>query len=202
MRFLITVVVTVTSLLPITATEKVMPEIWEQCARLAQNGDSEAQYRLGRMYRDGEIVGKDAKEAFYWFRKSAANGNDEAMLEVGKCFRDGLGVIADNRIAAENFWRSAEKGNPEGAYCYAVMLRDGIGIPQDRNKAYRWFSKAAEKGYADAATQARHLSAYAGKNKNATVSVNTKISGKGKSGTKQPAGKHGRRPTKNKQKRK
>ncbi|MDE5976573.1 MAG: sel1 repeat family protein, partial [Muribaculaceae bacterium] len=111
---------------------------WEECARQAQNGDAGAQYRMGMMYRSGEIVDRNEKEAVYWFRKAASNGNGDAMLEVGRSFRDGLGVIPDERIAAENFWRAAEKGNPEGAYNYAEMLRDGKGVEQDKGKAYVW----------------------------------------------------------------
>ncbi|MDE6755379.1 MAG: sel1 repeat family protein [Muribaculaceae bacterium] len=132
-------------------------ESWEECARRAQTGDAEAQYRMGCMYKDGKNVEKDYKEAIYWFRKSASNGNGDAMLEVGHCFEDGLGVLADNRIAAENYWRAAEKGNMEGAYRYAEMLRDGIGVAQDKRKAYYWFRKAASANFSDSAEQAAKL---------------------------------------------
>lgn len=141
--------------------DTVMSEEWKACARQAQIGDSEAQYRMGIMYKDGKFVEKNPVEAFYWFRKSASNGNGDAMLEVGRCFREGDGVIADSRIAAENYWRAAEKGNAEGAYRYAEMLRDGVGVSQDKGKAFKWFNFAAEKNYSDARQQAEKLRGYA-----------------------------------------
>ncbi|MDE7109530.1 MAG: sel1 repeat family protein [Muribaculaceae bacterium] len=182
--------------------DTAMPEVWEQCARLAQNGDAEAQYRLAVMYREGRIVGENQAEAFYWFRKSASNGNGDAMYEVGRCFRDGLGVIADNRIAAENFWRAAERGNPEGAYCYAEMLRDGKGVPQDKGKAYKWFSKAAEKGYADAERQAHLLSSYAKVSKGTAHQKTSSLRHKNDGKVKNATSKHRQHRGRPKQKRK
>lgn len=149
-------------------------EKWEECARLAQSGDADAQYRMGKIYQEGKLVVSDPSEAFYWFKKSASNGNGDACYEVGRCFRYGYGVIPDNRIAAENFWRAAEKGSAEGAYCYAEMLRDGVGVPTDKAKAYKWFAVASKSDYADAAKQAESLKAFSGSGK-ASKSTPSKI---------------------------
>ena len=41
----------------------------------AAANDAEAQYKLGRMYADGEGVAEDEAEAVKWYRKSAMQGH-------------------------------------------------------------------------------------------------------------------------------
>ncbi|MEQ1847607.1 MAG: SEL1-like repeat protein, partial [Nitrospira sp.] len=41
---------------------------------LATQGDADAQYNLGVMYRDGHGVPQDSREAVKWFRLAAAQG--------------------------------------------------------------------------------------------------------------------------------
>jgi hypothetical protein len=45
----------------------------------AEQGDSNAQYCLGRMYRYGHGVKKNAKEAFKWFKLAAEQGDTTAQ---------------------------------------------------------------------------------------------------------------------------
>jgi TPR repeat protein len=51
--------------------------IWWKMA--AEQGDSNAQYCLGRMYRYGHGVEQDAKEAFKWFKLAAEQGDTTAQ---------------------------------------------------------------------------------------------------------------------------
>lgn len=50
---------------------------------LAEQGDSGAQYRLGRMYDNGSGVEKDEKQAVIWYRKAAEQGNSDAQYNLG-----------------------------------------------------------------------------------------------------------------------
>jgi len=45
---------------------------------LAEKGNADAQYRLGKMYFHGTGVPKDEHEAVKWFQKAAAQGNEYA----------------------------------------------------------------------------------------------------------------------------
>ncbi|GLQ06546.1 tetratricopeptide repeat protein [Sneathiella chinensis] len=47
-------------------------------APLAQQGNPEAQYNLGRMFHDGNAVPVDRVRAYYWWQKASANGSAEA----------------------------------------------------------------------------------------------------------------------------
>ena len=51
--------------------------------------------RLGECYLEGDVVPKDAEEAFQWFQKSAELGNPAAVNMVGRCYMDGNGVEQD-----------------------------------------------------------------------------------------------------------
>jgi len=47
-------------------------------AKAAKQGDPEAQYKLGLMYRDGLGVTQNKSESRRWLRKAANNGHGEA----------------------------------------------------------------------------------------------------------------------------
>ena len=49
----------------------VKSETLEELTAKAQNWDSEAQYKLGDIYFNGDGVDKNYKEAFGWYSKSA-----------------------------------------------------------------------------------------------------------------------------------
>lgn len=137
-----------------------LKEAWKWYGLAAQEGDLEAEYNIGRLYRDGIGTKQNFVESAYWFRKAARNGHVTAMLNIARQFEEGKGVLQDYTIAAENYWKAADRGNAEAAYRYAEMCRDGIGVKADKAKAYKWFEKAAAAGYGDAAQQAELLKSY------------------------------------------
>jgi len=63
--------------------------------RKADAGDSNAMYRLARLYASGSGVSKDYVEAFDWYKKAAAKGNGEAMYSLGEAYEHGTGVRED-----------------------------------------------------------------------------------------------------------
>ena len=64
----------------------------EETDRLAaEQGDAEAQCKLGLRYRDGDGVSKDLEEAVKWFRKAAEQGYAEAQVHLGDCYIKEIG---------------------------------------------------------------------------------------------------------------
>lgn len=66
--------------------------------KAAEQGNAEAQNRLGLMYHNGEGVPQDHAEAEKWFRKSANQGNEEAKLNLHYSYNkenDGHSTVAD-----------------------------------------------------------------------------------------------------------
>jgi len=59
---------------------------------LAEQGNAEAQHKLGNMYRYGRGVSQDYAEALKWYRKAADQGYYLAQYDLGMMYYDGRGV--------------------------------------------------------------------------------------------------------------
>lgn len=116
----------------------------------SRQGNHEAQYRIGLLYRDGTGLDADDTEAAYWFRKAGSNGHAEAQYEIALCFMNGKGVLQDTRVAAEWLWRAAEQGHPMASLLVARMYRDGVGMKKDLRRAAKYMSQAADAGIPEA----------------------------------------------------
>lgn len=55
--------------------------------RAAENGDSEAMYKIGSAYYDGKGVKQNYKKALYWLHKATAQGESDAAFLIG-CYYD------------------------------------------------------------------------------------------------------------------
>ncbi|MFC1492271.1 tetratricopeptide repeat protein, partial [Nitrospinota bacterium] len=63
-------------------------------------GNAAAQFNLGQMYRRGQGVLQDYKEAVKWYRKAAEQGDVKAQNNPGVMYRNGQGVLS----AYGRFW--------------------------------------------------------------------------------------------------
>lgn len=52
----------------------------EQLKQQAEQGDADAQYKVGRMYEKGIGVTKDESTAWDWYQKAEEQGHQEAHL--------------------------------------------------------------------------------------------------------------------------
>ena len=118
----------------------------EEVRRQAQDGDSAAQVALGQMYREGNGVSQDYREALVWFRRAAAQGDAEAQYHIGKMYRGGEGVQRDFKMAVGWYEKAALQGHPMAQVNLGRMLFWGQGVRQNTEHAYAWASLAAEQG--------------------------------------------------------
>ena len=70
----------------------------------AEQGDAEAQYRLGFMYAEGRGVPQDDAEAVRWYRLAADQGDARAMSNLGGMYAGGRGVVQD--YVQAHMWRN------------------------------------------------------------------------------------------------
>ena len=63
--------------------------------KLAEQGDPEAQFVLGNLYRDGQGVEKDLAQTIAWWEKAAALGYVDAQFALGNIYSGGYGVTKD-----------------------------------------------------------------------------------------------------------
>ena len=115
---------------------------------LAERGDPEAQYRIGRMYEFGAGYKVDKAQAVAWYRKAADQGHASAQGELGAIYFNGDGVPRDDAQAFRWFAKSAELGNAESQYNLGLMHAKGSGVRIDTVQAIAWIRKAADQGLA------------------------------------------------------
>jgi uncharacterized protein len=73
---------------------------FEEQQAFAERGEANAQFSLGNMYRNGEGVPKDDKEAVKWYRLAAEQGLVEAQYYIGVRYVQGTGVPKNGKEAA------------------------------------------------------------------------------------------------------
>jgi uncharacterized protein len=128
----------------------------------AANGHTIAQWKLGRMYADGDGVNRDDLRAFEYFRGIVEAHADEpsgtpqarfvanAFVALGNYYLEGIAgayVKADPDRAREMFSYAASYfGDPDAQYRLGRMFLDGNGGGKDPKQAARWLSLAAHKG--------------------------------------------------------
>ena len=130
--------------------------VWYRKA--AEQGNADAQYKLGLCYENGKGVRQDYTEAVKWYRIAVNRGNGMAELCLGLCYEGGRGVEWDERKAMDLFNRAKVKGVSDAVVAITLlqMMQDwfAIGKKFDVEKNYKqafdWYYKAATQGYAPA----------------------------------------------------
>lgn len=120
----------------------------------AEQGDAEAQLRLGIRYAEGDGVIQNDIEAAKWFALAAGQGLAEAQYRYGLALLHGRGVVQDYRAAFDWIEKPARHGYARAQYSLGELYRYGTGTAVDKARAYLWFNLAAAQGI-DAAAKAR-----------------------------------------------
>jgi len=116
----------------------------------ARQGFARAEYSLGLMHEQGQLVPRSAEEAATWYRRAAEQGDAKAQYRLGTLYYKGLGLPRDDAAAIEWFQRAAEQDIPEAQYNVGLMYARGEGVPTDNIRAHVWFALAASQGYDEA----------------------------------------------------
>jgi len=117
---------------------------------LAERGNAEAQYRIGRLYEFGKGYPKDQAQGIAWIRKAAAQNHADAQQELGYIYATGDGVKQDNVEAAAWFRKAATTGDAQAQYNLGLLYAKGQGVEKDYAQAITWWRKSAAQGHADA----------------------------------------------------
>jgi TPR repeat protein len=132
----------------------------------ADQGHALAQWKLGRMYAEGDGVTQDDLKAFEYFRSIADNHAEDnpdtpqarfvanAFVALGHYYLEGIAktkVKRDPDRAREMFAYAASYfRDPDAQYYLARLYLDGTGAPHDPRTAARWFGLSAQKGQCSA----------------------------------------------------
>lgn len=123
----------------------------------AQQGNPEAQYRLGRFYALGTGVSWDTTQANIWLKKAEEQGypNAKEFRIAALDYYMGLVSLAGQHdtSAFQYFTESAKYGHAAAQYELGKLYAEGGGTHMDKKQAAHWYEQAAEQGHAEAMLQ-------------------------------------------------
>jgi TPR repeat protein len=112
---------------------------------LANQGDVDAQNKIGVLYNYGLGVIEDDEKAVQWYTKAANQGYGRAQNNLGMMYEDGEGVLKDGKQAVKWYTKAAEQGYASAQTNLADYLINQDAI--NWSEADMWYTKAAEQGY-------------------------------------------------------
>jgi uncharacterized protein len=130
-----------------------------QLRAVAEQGDREAQAKLGSMYYWGQGAPKDWPLARRWLGKASAQGHRDAQAKLGAMWFLGQGGPRSVTEALKWFEKAAAQGEPYAQGCIGVLYAVGEGVPRDLFKAYVYLLQANAGGDADAAEPLQQVKA-------------------------------------------
>jgi len=140
----------------------------------AAGGESLAQWKLGKMYADGDGVPRDDYRAYQYFQEIVDSYDEDnanwreksvvasAYVAVGVFELNGIAgsrLRSDPEEAMRMFLYAATNFSDSNAqYNLARLYMDGAaGLAKDSRQAARWFNLAAEKGHVESQALLGHL---------------------------------------------
>ena len=121
----------------------------EETTRLAELGDAEAQYLLGRMYYHGHrnYLKRNRRIALKWWKLAAENGHIEALCSLGHRH------LARGQYpkAMELFRRAVDMGHNKALFSLGLCYWAPQSPAHSEEEAIRLWKQAADQGYAVAA---------------------------------------------------
>ncbi len=132
----------------------------------AAGGHPAAQWKLGRMYADGDGVEENDLKAFEYFNQIISAHADDApnspqapyvanaFVEIGSYYMTGIAnsAVSPNASRAREIFNYAATyfGDALAQVNLGRMYLDGLGGDRNPRLAARWFNSAAKKGQLDA----------------------------------------------------
>jgi len=117
---------------------------------LAEQGNAQAQYRLGKMANLGQGLPPDKKEAARWFHLAAEQGLAAAQGALGYLCLVGEGVSQNNELALKWTRKAGAEGDATAQFNLSVMYGEPFGIQKHPAESLKWLRKAADQRHVGA----------------------------------------------------
>lgn len=110
--------------------------------KMAQNGNSNAQYQLAMQYKRGTLIDKSNVIAKKWLKKSAEQGNSDATYELSNMYRENSDLQAANYFLE----KAVKLGNDVAMIVLAEYYYAGInGYIKDIEKSINLYENAYKR---------------------------------------------------------
>ena len=101
----------------------------------AQKGDLEAQYKLARLYFEGDGIYQSDKKGAYWIRQAAEHGYDKAQGDLGMMYALGTMVRQSNVEAIKWLTLCAQKDEYGPAIRYMKEMEEKMKAKDPKRAA-------------------------------------------------------------------
>ena len=128
--------------LPLEARDQAV----ERLERLAEQGDTHAQFVTGQLYRDGPLLIPDSQKAKRWFTLAAERGMPEAQYALGKLLLSEDPEVHDPEEGLRRLRRAAQKGSTYAAYRLGKEYLTGKHAPKSGENSVHWLHLSAKRG--------------------------------------------------------
>ena len=119
--------------------------MFQSLLKSAQQGDAEAQFKIGTCYMSGHSSPMNKQDALEWFDNYCSQETTSAANES-----DRKGVLQDKSEAVLWFLKAAEQGNADAQVLLGEIYFEGFGVSENKKEGIKWVRKAVEKGDSDA----------------------------------------------------
>lgn len=127
-------------------------QFFARTSREAAQGDSEAQFNLGKMYYSGYGTGRDDPQARRWLGEAAKQGHIVAAALHASVLRYGVGGPVDMDAARQSYAVAAKGGDARAMAELGMMYSQGTGgLTKNDAEALRLWKASAAKGDSSAA---------------------------------------------------
>jgi uncharacterized protein len=109
-----------------------MPLAFKEFLAAAKEGHADSQFNVGVMYEQGTGVGKNEKEAFFWYGKSASQGNAGAQFNLGVLYENGRGTKIDFAKANEWYRKASVQGDGLAVGNLGMLYVRGQGVKENK----------------------------------------------------------------------
>ncbi|GAW65459.1 sel1 domain-containing protein repeat-containing protein [Geoanaerobacter pelophilus] len=119
--------------------------------QMAEEGNAEAQSKLGVLYASGVGMPRDKREAAKWYSRSAEQGYPLGQWNLAFMYLRGDGGLKeDPEKARDLLQKAADSGLAAAQYDLGMMYLYGVAVPQSRDEAEKWLRRSAGQGYREA----------------------------------------------------
>ena len=112
---------------------------------LADEGDPDALFNIGRLYEDGLFVRQDLARAIDFYARAAERNHQIALFQLGTLAEAGTGMEQDYVQAAKYYEASAAAGWPQAMVNLGRLYAEGLGVEEDLDRAIELYRTAAEE---------------------------------------------------------
>lgn len=129
---------------PCEETRPAAQEALDLYAIAVEEGNPNAQFKMGWMYLSKKGVAYDLEKGLELWQDAAKNGHIDALINIASFTYEGQLLPQDFEKAHDLYEQAAKKGHGLGQYYIALNYLDGKGTTQDFIESYAWVSAAIE----------------------------------------------------------